>query len=251
MKYSFKNDYSEGCHPNILNALNATNFSQQSGYGEDEYTEEARDLLKRTFSCPDSAIHFVSGGTQANLLVIASALKPFQSVISAETGHINTHEAGAIEATGHKIHGEKTEDGKLTPAICKKVLESVENVPHMVRPKMVYISNSTELGTHYSLKELENLYHFCQSHNLYLFMDGARLAQGLAASKNELKPQDLTRLTDVFYAGGTKNGALIGEAIVINHPALKDDFEFYLKQRGALLAKGRILGIQFKELMKK
>lgn len=250
MKYSFKNDYSEGCHPAILKALAETNLTQENGYGEDQYSVEAKNLIRKTFNCPDSAVHLVSGGTQANLLVVSSALRPYQSVISAVSGHINTHEAGAIEATGHKIHGEKTLDGKLTPAICQKVLESVENVPHMVQPKMVYISNSTELGTHYNLTELKNLYEFCKSNDLYLFMDGARLSQGLMAEDNDLKPENLARLTDVFYAGGTKNGALLGEAIVINNPELQNDFGFHLKQKGALLAKGRILGLQFRELMK-
>jgi len=251
MKYSFKNDYLEGCHPSILEALNQTNLVQQNGYGEDEYSTEAKKLIKKKFNCPDAAVHLVSGGTQANLLVISAALRPYQSVISAETGHINTHEAGAIEAGGHKINSEKTKDGKLTPEICQTILDFNSNFPHMVKPKMVYISNSTELGTHYNLSELRALYDFCNSNSLFLFMDGARLAQGLTAETSDLKPEDLSKLTDAFYVGGTKNGALIGEAIVINNPMLQNDFEFFLKQKGALLAKGRILGIQFNELMKK
>lgn len=252
MKYSFKNDYSEGCHPSILKALNDTNLVQQDGYGEDEYSAEAKRLIKKKFNCPpDASVHLVSGGTQANLLVISAALRPYQSVISAETGHINTHEAGAIEAGGHKINSEKTPDGKLTPEICQKALDFNSNFPHMVKPKMVYISNSTELGTHYNLNELEDLYDFCSSNGLYLFMDGARLAQGLTAESNDLKPEELSKLVDAFYVGGTKNGALLGEAIVINNLEIQKDFEFYMKQRGALLAKGRLIGIQFNELMKK
>lgn len=251
MKYSFRNDYSEGCHPSILKALNDTNLVQQNGYGEDEYSTEVKKSIKKKFNCPDSAVHLVSGGTQANLIFISAALRPFQSVISAETGHINTHEAGAIEAAGHKINSEKTTDGKLTPEICQKTLDFNSNFPHMVKPKMVYISNSTELGTHYNLNELEDLYDFCNSNSLFLFMDGARLAQGLTAETNDLKPEELSKLTDAFYVGGTKNGALIGEAIVINNLEIQKDFEFYMKQKGALLAKGRLIGIQFNELMKK
>ncbi|MFA5618706.1 MAG: aminotransferase class I/II-fold pyridoxal phosphate-dependent enzyme [Weeksellaceae bacterium] len=250
MKYSFKNDYSEGCHPSILEALVTTNLRLQKGYGEDEYSVESKKAIQKVFNCPNAVVHLVSGGTQANLLVISAVLRPHQSVISADSGHINSHEAGAVEATGHKIHGVKTPDGKLTPEICQKILESVENKPHMVQPKLVYISNSTELGTHYKLNELKDLYKFCQSNDLYLYMDGARLAQGLMVENNDLSAGELAQFTDVFYVGGTKNGALLGEAIVINHPELQKDFEFHLKQKGALLAKGRLLGIQFSQLMK-
>lgn len=246
--YSLRNDYSEGAHPAILEALAATNTTQEEGYGEDQYSQEAEALIKDFFHCKESDIHFVSGGTQANLLVIASMLKPWESVIAAETGHIYIHEAGAIEATGHRITLVPSSDGKLRPeGIRKAVAEHTDE--HMVLPKMVFISNSTELGTVYSGQELQKLREVCNDLGLYLYLDGARLAAALAAGKN-LTAEDITRSTDVFYAGGTKNGALIGEAIVINNNSLKENFRFNMKQRGALLAKGRLTGIQFRELFK-
>lgn len=249
MKFSFKNDYSEGCHPNILNALLSYNGDQQAGYGEDQYSLEAKKLIQQKIQS-DSDIYFVSGGTQANLIVISSILKPYQCVISASTGHILNNETGAIEATGHKILSIEKEDGKLKPEDIILVLESHRNIPHQVMPKLVYLSNSTELGTVYTLAELERLSSFCKENNLYIFMDGARLGHGLTAETTDLTLQKVAELTDVFYLGGTKNGALIGEAIVINNKELQQDFAFNIKQKGALLAKGRLLGIQFLELMK-
>jgi threonine aldolase len=250
MKFSFKNDYSEGGHPNILQALLENNLNQQAGYGEDEYSREAKVLIRKKVKSPDAEIYFVSGGTQANLIVISSVLRPYQCAVSASTGHILNNETGAIEATGHKILSIEKEDGKLTPEDIIPILESHRNVPHQVMPKMVYISNSTELGTVYTLKELEDLSAFCKENHLYLFMDGARLGHGLTAEISDLTLEKVAELTDVFYLGGTKNGALIGEAIVINNPELQQDFAFNIKQKGALLAKGRLLGIQFLELMK-
>ncbi|KQT18097.1 threonine aldolase [Chryseobacterium sp. Leaf404] len=250
MKISFKNDYSEGAHPAILKALLAHNEDQQAGYGEDIYSKKAKELIKEKLKSSHSEIYFVSGGTQANLIVISSILKPYQAVISAMSGHILNNETGAIEATGHKILGIQTEDGKLRPSDIIPVLESHQNVPHQVMPKLVYISNSTELGTIYQRKEVEELYKFCKENNLYLFMDGARLAQALTSEFNDIQFQDLAQFTDVFYIGGTKNGALLGEGIVINNPELQPDFAFNIKQKGALLAKGRLLGIQFLELFK-
>lgn len=249
MKFSFKNDYSEGCHPNILNALLSYNGDQQAGYGEDQYSLEAKKLIQQKIQS-DSDIYFVSGGTQANLIVISSILKPYQCVISASTGHILNNETGAIEATGHKILSIEKEDGKLKPEDIIPVLENHRNIPHQVMPKLVYLSNSTELGTVYTLAELEKLSSFCKENNLYIFMDGARLGHGLTAETTDLTLQKVAELTDVFYLGGTKNGALIGEAIVINNKELQQDFAFNIKQKGALLAKGRLLGIQFLELMK-
>lgn len=249
MKFSFKNDYSEGCHPKILEALLRYNFNQQNGYGEDQYSLKAKDLIKEKLKNKNSAIYFVSGGTQANLIVISSILKPYQCVISASTGHILNNETGAIEATGHKILSIEKEDGKLNPSDLIPVLENHRNIPHQVMPKLVYISNSTELGTIYNKKELEILSQFCRENNLYLFMDGARLGHALTSEINDLCLEDLANLTDVFYLGGTKNGALIGEAIIINNQDLQEDFAFNIKQKGALLAKGRLLGIQFLELM--
>jgi threonine aldolase len=248
-KHSFKNDYSEGCHPNILKALSETNFSQQAGYGEDEYSLEAARLIREKIENPEAAVHFVSGGTQANLTVISSALRSHECVIAATTGHINVHETGAIEATGHKVETVDTADGKLSPKNILTVLAKCTD-EHIVRPRMVYISNSTEIGTHYSLPELKALSACCREHNLYLFMDGARLASALCAEDNDITMPHLAKYTDVFYIGGTKNGALLGEAIVINNPALNQDFRYHLKQRGALMAKGRLLGVQFLELFK-
>jgi len=250
MKYSFKNDYSEGCHPNILEALVRTNLNQQNGYGYDDYSNEARELIRKKVNNPEADIHFVSGGTQANLLIISSILRPHESVISAETGHIFTNETGAIEATGHKIHGVSTEDGKLKTQHIQSVLDSHTNKPHQLKQKLVYISNSTEIGTIYKRQELKELYEFCQANDLYLFLDGARLGQALTSEINDLSLEDIANFTDVFYLGGTKNGALLGEAIVITNDKLKVDFGFHIKQKGAMLAKGRLLGIQFLELMK-
>lgn len=250
MKFSFKNDYSEGCHPNILQALLQSNLDQQAGYGEDKYSLQAKELIKEKIKNPNSDIYFVSGGTQANLIVISSILRPYQCAISASTGHILNNETGAIEATGHKILNIETEDGKLRPSDIVPVLENHQNVPHQVMPKLVYISNSTELGTIYNAKELEELSIFCKQNGLYLFMDGARLGHGLTSEISDLTLEKVAELTDIFYLGGTKNGALIGEAIVINNQELKQDFGFSIKQKGALLAKGRLLGIQFLELMK-
>ncbi|MGH1517270.1 threonine aldolase family protein [Chryseobacterium sp. JK1] len=250
MKFSFKNDYSEGCHPNILQALLQYNLDQQAGYGEDEYSLKAKALIKEKINNKNSEVFLVSGGTQANLIVISSILKPYQCVISASTGHILNNETGAIEATGHKVLSIETEDGKLRPSDIIPMLESHRNVPHQVMPKLVYISNSTELGTIYKKQELEELSSFCKQNKLYLFMDGARLGHGLTSEISDLTLENVALLTDVFYLGGTKNGALIGEAIIINNAALQEDFAFNIKQKGALLAKGRLLGIQFMELMK-
>ena len=250
MKYSFKNDYSEGAHPRILDALIKYNLTQQNGYGLDEYSLNAAKFIRDKCAAPNASVHFVSGGTQANLTVISAFLRPHESVVSAHTGHIFTNESGAIEATGHKIHGVETADGKLRPQDVQNILDAHQNVPHQLKQRLVYISNSTEIGTIYSKKELQELYEFCQNKNLILFMDGARLGHALTAETNDLTFDEIAKFTDAFYLGGTKNGALIGEAIVINNPALQDEFGFHLKQKGALLAKGRLLGIQFEELMR-
>lgn len=248
--YSFKNDYSEGCHPSILEKLLTTNLEQQNGYGEDAYSNEARECIKQKIENPNAEIHFVSGGTQANLIVIASVLRPHESVICANTGHIHVHEAGSIEATGHKINAVDSNDGKVKVEHIQSVLDEHTTVPHMVKPRMVYISNSTEIGTIYKKDELEKISTFCKNNNLYLFLDGARLGSALCAEDNDITLSDLSKLTDVFYIGGTKNGALLGEAIVINNDELKKVLGYHLKQRGALMAKGRILGVQFLELFR-
>ncbi|MBN2663166.1 MAG: aminotransferase class V-fold PLP-dependent enzyme [Bacteroidales bacterium] len=247
-KYNLMNDYSEGCHHSILELLAETNDNQQDGYGEDIYSQQAKKLIKKEIKNPKAEIYFVTGGTQANLIVISAMLKPHESVISAETGHINIHEAGAIEATGHKINPIYNNDGKVKTQDIQNILDEHITVPHMVKPKMVYISNSTEIGTVYKKNELEKLSEFCKKNNLYLFLDGARLGSALASTENDLTLADVSKLTDVFYIGGTKNGALLGEAIVINNKKLQEDFPFQLKQKGALMSKGRLLGVQFMAL---
>jgi len=248
MKYRFQDDYSEGCHPRILELLAQTNLVQQDGYGEDEYSAKAKQFIHQQLNHPASKIFFVSGGTQANLIVIGALLRPHESVISVFTGHISTNEAGAIEAQGHKVNTILSQDGKITPEAIQEVLEQHNHVPHVVKPKLVYISNATELGTHYTKSELLDIYEFCQAHNLYLFVDGARLGNALVVESADLTLADMARYSDVFYLGGTKNGALLGEAIIINHPKLQEDFGFIIKQKGAMLAKGRVIGIQFMAL---
>ncbi|MEZ0452998.1 aminotransferase class I/II-fold pyridoxal phosphate-dependent enzyme [Sphingobacterium thalpophilum] len=248
--YNFKNDYSEGAHPRILDKLIQTNLVQQAGYGEDEYAQQAKAILRDRLQNPDAAIHFVSGGTQTNLLVISFLLRVHEAVISAKTGHIAANETGAIEATGHKVITAETADGKLRTADIENVLKAHMLAPHVVKPKMVYISNSTEIGTIYSLGELEALSKFCHAHDLLLYLDGARLGHALAAKNNDLTMEALGHLTDVFYIGGTKNGALLGEAVIFNRADLGIDFDYAIKQKGAMLAKGRVLSIQFLELFK-
>lgn len=247
---NFKNDYSVGAHPNILKKLLESNNTVQNGYGDDEYSAEAKEILKQKIENSSAKIFFLSGGTQTNLIVISYLLRIHEAVISAKTGHIFANETGAIEATGHRVITVETEDGKLTPILVQSVLEEYTLRPHVVKPKMVYISNSTELGTVYTKSELENLSKFCKEKNLLLFMDGARLGHGITSKFSDLTLPDISKLTDVFYIGGTKNGALLGEAVVFNNPDLGDEFDFALKQKGALLAKGRILGIQFLELFR-
>ena len=248
-KYSFKNDYSEGFHTQLLEALAKTNLDQQQGYGEDIYCEMARAAIKAKTGNQNSDIYFVSGGTQANTIVIASALKSFEGVIAATTGHINVHETGAIEATGHKIILVSSHDGKVKPEDIIAECDRAED-HHMVRPAMVYISNSTEVGSVYTKTELSALSEICKIKGLYLYLDGARLGSALSSVNNDLSLADLSEFTDAFYIGGTKNGAIMGEAIVINNNLLKTDFNYYLKQRGALLSKGRLMGVQFYELFK-
>lgn len=247
--YSFKNDYSEGAHPNILKALVDTNMIQEEGYGLDSKSQNAISLIKTLAGDQDADVHFVTGGTQANLIAISAFLRPHQSCLSASTGHIFANETGAIEATGHKVIPIDTEDGKLSPSLISPVLEAHSN-EHHVKPKLVYISNPTELGTIYKKEELESLYAFCRENKMILYIDGARLGSALCSDENDMDMSDICRCSDAFFIGGTKNGALLGEAIVISKEDLKEDFRYHLKQKGALLAKGRILGIQFEELFK-
>lgn len=245
--YSFNNDYSEGAYPRILEAMIEENLKQNTGYSLDTHTEHAKELIKKEIQREDADIHLLVGGTQTNMLVISSALRPHQAVICADTGHINVHETGAIESTGHKVLGCPSSDGKLTTAQIQQTLDAHTD-EHMVQPKMVYISNSTEVGTQYTKAELEYLSRFCKQHELYLFLDGARMGAALTSPVNDLTLADIAALVDVFYIGGTKNGALFGEALIICHADLKPDFRFMIKQKGAMLAKGWLLGIQFEEL---
>lgn len=241
----FESDYLEGALPEVMQALNDTNFAQTPGYGEDEYCEEARALIREKCAAPEADVHFLVGGTQANMIVIAAALRPHQAAIAAETGHIAVHETGSIEATGHKVITLKSGDGKISAGQVRECVEAHWNDAtheHMAQPALVYISQPTENGTLYSLAELEELGAVCREKGLIFFVDGARLGTALVSGDATLA--DLARLTDVFYIGGTKVGALCGEAVVFPHGA-PAHFMTMVKQQGALLAKGRLMGLQF------
>lgn len=247
--YSFLDDYSEGCHPEILQSLVETNLSQQTAYGNDDYSVDARQLVADACDQPDVPVFFVSGGTLANLIISSAALRSHEAILSASSGHMATRETGAIEATGHKIITIDSTDGKVTPEGVDAAVASNAHFPHMAKPRMLYISNATEFGTVYSRDELVALRATCEQHGLLLLIDGARLAVALASSKSQgATMADIASVADIFWIGGTKAGALFGEAIVIPNRALSDDFDFHLKQRGALLAKGRALGLQFRSL---
>ena len=247
----FHNDYSEGCHEKVLEKLIATNLEQTPGYGEDIYCAKAADLIRK--HCAEEVyVQFLVGGTQANMTVIAAALRHHQGAICADSGHIHVHETGAVEATGHKCIALPSREGKIS---AKQVEDYVLNhradpsFEHMAQPKLVYISNPTEWGTLYTLNELKAMSAVCHKLGLYLFVDGARLGYGLMASGNDVSMADLARLCDIFYIGGTKVGALFGEAVVISNPEIAQDFRYHIKQRGGMLAKGRLLGVQFCALM--
>ena len=247
----FHNDYSEGCHEKVLEALTRTNLEQTPGYGTDDYCKEAAALIAKACGNENLKVHFLVGGTQANLTVIAAALRPYQAAVCAVSGHINVHETGAVEATGHKVLGLPSADGKITAQQVRDLVaahRANDSFEHENQPKMVYISNPTELGTLYSLKELEELSAACRDNGLYLFLDGARLGYGMVAQGNDVTLNDLARLCDVFYIGGTKVGALFGEAVVFSNAALSEDFRYMIKRQGGMLAKGRLLGVQFKAL---
>lgn len=246
--YRFNCDYSEGAHPKVLEKLMQTNLEQTAGYGVDPYCFTAATLIKKRCKRTDVDVHFLVGGTQTNLTVISAALRPHQGVISAYTGHINTHESGAIESVGHKVLALPSADGKLTANqihdICQEHFEN-EGFEHTVQPKLVYISNPTELGTIYNKTELEEISKVCKEYDLLLYMDGARLGYALCAEDNDLDLPMIAKLCDAFYIGGTKMGALFGEALVISNEGLKKDFRYIIKQKGGMLAKGRLLGLQF------
>ena len=248
----FNNDYSEGCHEKVLARLVQTNMEQTLGYGEDEYCAAAAEKIRKKCGREDIAVHFLVGGTQANLTVIDAALRPHQGALGADTAHINVHETGAVEATGHKVLWVPHQDGKINAAQVAEAVHAHRTngaTEHTVQPKLVYISNPTELGTLYTRAELEELSRTCRELGLYLFLDGARLGYGLEARGNDVTLADIAELCDVFYIGGTKVGALFGEAVVITNPAINEDFRYLIKQHGGMLAKGRLLGIQFDALM--
>lgn len=242
MKYSFRNDYSELCHPEILSALMKASNEQNIGYGLDIHTENAKQLIKEKLQSDNCDIHFVTGGTQANATVISHILRPYEAVLAPSTGHINVHETGAIEATGHKVYTCVGHEGKLYPSDILQALK-IHQDEHMVKIGLVYISQSTEIGTVYSTEELKALYTCCKENNLYLYIDGARLSSGLAAS--DVQFNMLKDLCDVMYIGGTKIGMLSGEGIVIFNDQLKPYFRYHIKNKTAMLAKGYVLGIQF------
>ncbi|MGR3635474.1 MAG: threonine aldolase family protein [Shimia sp.] len=250
VKYSFLDDYSEGAHPQILEALAKTNLVQQTAYGDDAYSDEAKDYMRGFMGSSAPDIWFVASGTLANILAISSSLRPHEAVVATAAGHIVVREIGAIEATGHKIITVPPVDGKLTPDSIQSAIAANAHYPHMAKSKLVYISNATEVGTLYTREELEQISELCKAKGLLLLLDGARLGAALTAEKNDLTLEDIADLVDIFWIGGTKVGALLGEAIVIPNPDLREDFNFHIKQRGALLAKGRILGLQFRELFK-
>lgn len=247
----FESDYTEGAHPKILERLIETNMIQASGYGHDEFCESAKNKIRKTINCPNAQIQFITGGTQTNQIVIDTMLKPFEGVISAQTGHVNSHEAGAIEYTGHKVIPIPQHEGKIDGTELNDYLEtffSDGNNEHMVFPGMVYISHPTEYGTLYTKDELTKISSVCRKNNMPLFMDGARLGYGVMAKSTDLSLEDIAELCDVFYIGGTKCGALCGEAVVFTKNNMPSHFENLVKKHGALLAKGRLLGIQFDAL---
>ena len=247
----FRNDYSEGAHPKVLQALVETNLVSTPGYGCDEYCACARELLRERFACPNADVHFLVGGTQTNLTAAAAFLRPWEAVIAADTGHIAVHETGAIEATGHKVYVVPGVDGKLAPDAIRTAVRDHQTgtEEHMVLPRMVYVSDSTELGTIYTRAELQALSDTCRELGLYLYLDGARMAMALTAQGNDLVPEDFAQLCDAFYLGGTKNALLFGEALVIVNNALNPYFRNVMKQHGGMLAKGRLLGVQFAAIL--
>lgn len=244
--YSFQNDYSELAHEDILTLINKVKNEQNIGYGHDKHSQKAKDLIQSHLK-NNCDIHFLTGGTSTNKIIISHFLHPYEGIISVETGHINVNEAGAIEASGHKIITVKGSEGKITPDEIIKAFHENQS-EHMVVPKLVYISNSTELGTIYLKDELEALSKICKELNLYLFIDGARLGVALTSEKNDLTLYDISNLCDAFYIGGTKNGALLGEAAIICNPHLKPYFKNSIKLNGGLLAKGFLVGLQFEAL---
>ena len=249
MKRMFRNDYSELADERILKALEKHLNEQHTAYGLDEHSNNAAEKIKEVFDVKNADVHFLAGGTQSNMTVISFFLRPYEAVISCDTGHINVHETGAVEASGHKIIQCKNTDGKLKAEDIEKVIKTHTN-EHVVKPKMVYISNATESGTLYTKEELESIRCMCDKYSLYLFIDGARLGIALTSEACDYTPEFFGNIADIFYVGGTKNGLLIGEAIVIKNKELSTYFRYHIKNKGAMLAKGFLLGIQFEEAFK-
>ena len=250
MKYWFKNDYSFGANPRVLYAVVKANLEGNIGYGFDKHSDAAKQLIRDLCGLPDAAVEFFVGGTQTNVVACSFLLKPWEAAITAVSGHLNGHEVGAFEATGHKILAvESGADGKLTPELIAPLLAVHEDV-HLTKPALVYISNSTENGFVYTKAELTALYEFCHSHGLYLFIDGARLGCALTSNDNDLTLKEFSHLADAFYIGGTKNGALFGEALVIPNGKLAEDFFRMKKRSGAVIEKGWIQGVMFYEMLR-
>ena len=249
MNYQFRNDYSELASAEILKALNKARKEQNVGYGLDVHSKKAAKLIAKRFAIKNPDVFFVSSGTQANLLVISFLLKDYEAVIACNTGHINVHETGAIENTGHKVLTVLNQNGKMLPEDIERiVLSHVDE--HMVKPKMVYLSNSTETGTIYGKDELIKIKEMCDKYGLYLFIDGARMASALTSKYNDVTPEFLKDVCDVFYLGGTKNGLLFGEAIVFVNNKLANEFRYHLKNKGAMLAKTFVVSIMFERAFK-
>ncbi len=252
-KLNFASDYSKGAHPAILKRLAETNMMQTAGYGQDEITQSARNRIREACGCPEAEVEFLAGGTQTNAVMIDAFLNSYEGVIAAETGHINIHEAGAIELNGHKVLALPQQFGKISAERVERYLEDFyhdANHEHMIMPGMIYLSQPTEYGTLYSRAELQAFRAVCDKYRIALYVDGARLAYALASEENDVTLKDLAELCDAFYIGGTKCGALLGEAVVIPDPDRIGHFFTIIKQHGALLAKGRVLGIQFDELFR-
>ena len=244
----FLSDYSQGAHPKVLEALARTNEEHTDGYGMDEHCARAAALIRELIGLPDCAVHMLVGGTPCNVITIAACLRPYESVIAPRTGHIYFHETGAVEATGHKIVPMDAVNGKLTPSLIDLAMEEYQD-EHTPKPGMVYLSQPTECGSVYSKAELTAIRQKCLKYGLYLYIDGARLGAALTSPENDLSLRELARLCDAFYIGGTKNGALFGEALVLCNPALDDHFRYMIKRQGGMLAKGRLIGVQFEALL--
>ena len=249
MKHRFTNDYSSLCHPKILEALANLKDEQNIAYGLDKHSLKAEAYIKDIFESDKGQVYFISGGTMTNLLFISYALKPYEAVIALESGHINVHETGAVEATGHKIITVKGKDGKMYPEDILNALKIYRD-EHMVKPRMVYISDSTEIGTIYTRQELLDLNEVCKDNDLYFYIDGARLGSALTSKDNDVEPGLFGKVCDAFYVGGAKNGLMLGEALVINNPELQKDFRYHIKNKGAMVSKGYLLGAIFEEAFK-